>query len=316
MKKDIVSITDHITNSDIELGILGSSLQPLSLETTILLVWHENINEDYLKKYKNVRAIVRYGVGFDNIDLEYCKKSNISVSNTPDYGVDEVSDTALAMILMLLRRVNSFQEFAKNNENSWLGAEIPFEIRRIKNLKLGIIGLGRIGGSIARKFKPFSNNICFFDPFLPSGIEKTFDIQRYHDLIDLLQSSDIISINTPLNSITRNMVDNQFISNMKKGAILINVSRGPIINNKDIIYNAILSGKLNGYATDVWVDEPPKKKDKLYQSWISNSKINDKIIINPHTAYYSKESLIESREKASLNCLRIINEEDIYNRLV
>ena len=90
------------------------------------------------------------------------KNKNILVCNNPDYGVDEVSDSAIAMMLNLTRGINELQSFARENKNSWVGQEIPFKLYRLNNLKLGIIGLGRIGGAIARKFKVFSKNIYFF----------------------------------------------------------------------------------------------------------------------------------------------------------
>ena len=150
--QDFVSITDHIKEYSIESEILGSYLLPkLSEKTTIILVWHKEINEEFLKKYKRIRAIVRYGVGVDNIDLQKCKEMGIKVYNTPDYGVDEVSDTAVSMILSLARRVKELEYFALNNREAWLGAKIPFPMKRINKMNIGIIGLGRIGGAVARK---------------------------------------------------------------------------------------------------------------------------------------------------------------------
>ena len=315
--KGIVSITDHITDFSVENKVLGQSLNyELNQNTKIILVWHKTIDKEFLDKFENITAIFRYGVGYDNIDLSVCEKKKIVVCNNPDYGVDEVSDSAIAMILSLTRGINSFQKFAKDNSNSWLGADIPFRLRRLKDLKLGIIGLGRIGGSIARKYKAFSENIVFFDPYQPSGIEKTFSIDRTDNLDELLKESDIITINTPLTEITRGLVDYQFISKMKKESFLINLSRGQIVQNKDLIRNSLLSGKLSGYGTDVWTDEPPDKEDNLYSDWLLNKDYINRLIITPHTAYYSEESLFECRHKTALNCLNYIQGKEIKNRIV
>ena len=201
LKEGIVSITDHITEYSIEKAQLGKYLNPILTDSSeILLVWHKKIDENFLNQYKNIKAIFRYGVGFDNIDIDFCKKKNILVCNNPDYGVDEVSDSAIAMILNLTRGINELQGFARANKNSWTGEKIPIKLYRLNNLKLGIIGLGRIGGAIARKFRAFSKNICFFDPYQSSGVEKTFDIDRVDNLDDLLKEVDILSINTPLNN--------------------------------------------------------------------------------------------------------------------
>ena len=318
MISDIVAVTDHIKDFSIEEKLLGDYFNSkLSNKTTIALVWHKEINELFFQEYPSIRAIVRYGVGYDNIDIEYCRKNEILVANTPDYGVDEVSDTALAMILYLTRKIGSLENLALHDTDYWLGKDLNLNMKRLNTLSLGIIGLGRIGGSIAKKFSQFSRNIGFYDPYIPNGYEKIYGINRYKNLFDLLKVSDIVSINTPLNEKTKGMVDEEFLNNMKKGSYLINLSRGPIIKNKDLILNKLLSFDLEGYATDVWTKEPPLKNDKLYSMWKNqNETLKGRIIVNPHTSYFSSQALYESRSKACKTCLDIINKYPINNRIV
>lgn len=318
MKKDLVAITDHIKEFSIEKKFLGNYFNnELSYKTTIILVWHELINQDFLIKYPSIRAIVRYGVGYDNVDLEYCKKKKIIVANTPDYGIDEVSDSALAMILSLLRKINYLENLAREDSNYWLGKKLDLKMKRLNKLSLGIIGLGRIGSSIAYKFMPFSRNIGFYDPYIPNGYEKIFGIKRYNSLTNLLNSSDIVSINTPLNNETKGMINKDFLKQMKKGSYLINLSRGPIVANNDLILEKLLSKELEGYATDVWINEPPLENDRLNLVWKTNHQsLRGRIIVNPHTAYFSVEALLESRSKACMTCLDIINNKFINNRIV
>ena len=318
MRADLVAVTDHITNFTIEKEILGDHFEnQLSNKTTIALVWHKKIDKKFFLKYPSVRAIVRYGVGYDNIDLDFCKEKNIIVANTPDYGIDEVSDSAIAMILYLTRKIGALENLAKENSNYWLGKEFNLKMRRISQLSLGIIGLGRIGGSIARKFLQFTNNISFYDPYLPNGYEKVYGIKRYQNLYELLENSDIISINTPLNSETRGMVNEEFLKSMKNGSYLINLSRGPIVENTDCILKSLFSHKLEGYATDVWAEEPPLKDDNLYSEWRrETNNLKGRIIVNPHTAYFSEEALYESRRKACTTCLDLISNNFINNRII
>jgi len=316
MKSDFVAVTDHIKEFSIERKLLGNFFEDkISNKTTILLVWHKNINQDFLRKHPNIRAIVRYGVGYDNIDLDFCKRNNILVANTPDYGIDEVSDSAIAMILYLTRKIGILQELAKEDELYWTGKEINLNMRRLNKLSLGIIGLGRIGGSIAKKFLAFSKNLAFYDPYIPNGYEKVYGINRCQSMEELLKVSDIISINTPLTNETKGMVNSKFINLMKKGSYLINLSRGPIVENKECILENLLSNHLEGYATDVWTEEPPSISDKLYTAWKQNKNLRNKIIVNPHTSYYSKEALYESRSKACNTCLDIINNKLVKNRI-
>ena len=318
MKSDFVAVTDHIKDFAIEKKFLGDFFESqVSRKTTILLVWHKTIDEKFLENYPSIRAIVRYGVGFDNVDIDLCRKKKIIVANTPDYGIDEVSDTAIAMILYLTRKIGALENLAKENENYWLGKNLDLKIQRINRLSLGIIGLGRIGGSIAKKFLAFTKNISFYDPYIPNGYEKVYGIQRHTKLSEFLKASDIVSINTPLNEKTTGMIDENFLNQMKKGSYLINLSRGPIVKNKKIILDKLLSRHLEGYGTDVWTNEPPSEKDNLYLKWKeNNSNLNGRLIVNPHTAYFSEQSLLESRSKACSTCLDIINNLPINNRIV
>lgn len=317
MLSDLVSVTDHIKNFSVEREILGNYFHDkLSNNTTIILVWHKNIDEKFLKKYPSIRAVVRYGVGFDNIDLEYCKKKNIIVANTPDYGIDEVSDSAIAMILYLTRKLGALENLAKEDSNYWLGKDINLSMKRINKLSLGVIGLGRIGGAIARKFLSFSQKIGFYDPYIPNGFEKVYGIKRYDKLSDLLRFSDIVSVNTPLNEQTKGLINEDFLNQIKKGSYLINLSRGPIVKNKNIILEKLLSNHLEGYGTDVWTQEPPPKNDEFYINWKENSRLKGRVIVNPHTAYFSDEALLESRSKACITCLEIIKNNYIKNRIV
>ena len=318
MKLDYVAITDHIKNFSIEKKLLGKYFEDkVSDKTTIILVWHKQIDKEFLTNHPSIRAVVRYGVGYDNIDIDYCKKKNILVANTPDYGIEEVADSALAMILYLTRKIGALEQLAKRDTNYWLGKPLNLNMRRLNKLSLGIIGFGRIGSSICSRFSGFSRNISFYDPYIPNGYEKVHKIHRHINLSDLLKNSDIVTINTPLNDETKGMVNREFLNQMKKGSYLINLSRGPIVEKKDLILEKLLSNHLEGYGTDVWTNEPPSNKDRLNVVWKENqNNLKGRIIVNPHTAYYSKESLIESRTKACSTCLDIINHHHLRNKIV
>ena len=318
MKSDFVAVTDHIKDFSIEKEILGDYFEEkISSKTTILLVWHKDIDQSFLLKHPSIRAIVRYGVGYDNIDLDFCMKKNIIVANTPDYGIDEVSDTAIAMILYLTRKIGKLENLAKKDSRYWIGKEINQNMRRLNKLNLGIIGLGRIGGSIAKKFLPFSKNIGFYDPYIPNGYEKVYGINKYETLSDLLKVSDIVSINTPLNKETKGMVNEDFLNQLKKGSYLINLSRGPIVKNKELIFKKLLSRELEGYGSDVWTKEPPLSKDNFYNALKGDiSNLEGRVIINPHTAYFSEDALYECRSKACSTCLDIINKRNVNTRII
>ena len=315
-----VYITDYIKNPNIEKKILGKNLVlKKNKDVGILLVWHKIINEKYCKYFNKLKAVIRYGVGYDNIDLDYLNKNKILFCNTPDYGIDEVSDTALAAILNICRRIQTYNNNLKNYNSKkfvlWQ-ENIIRKIRRTNKIKLGVIGAGRIGSSLLKKCRYLCFNCSFFDPYVSYGYEKILNVNRVFDLDNLLSNSDLISIHVPLTSETNKLVDENFIRKMKKGASLINTSRGPIIKHSDVVFNALNNNQLQSVYLDVLPNEPPNLEEKLYKSWINNEVwLNGRLIINPHTSYYSQESFREMRIKASENALRIIDNFEPINRI-
>jgi len=311
-----IYITDYIDNPDLEQEVLGSRVSiENNTDTEVLLVWHEHINKQYLDQFPKIKGVVRYGVGFDNIDLEEIKSRGLVFCNTPDYGTDEVSDTALAMMLSLLRGVFAYDVFSRNYTDTWQENTID-KLRRVSGLTLGVVGAGRIGTALMRKAKALGMNIMFYDPYKDSGYEKAIGVNRCYDLSEFLAQCDVISMHTPLTSETRSMVDENFIDNMKQDSILINSSRGEVVKDLDVIYKALKLEKLSAVALDVLPDEPPIDC-KLIRAWRGRDKeLAHRIIINPHTSYYTQESYIEMRVKASENAKRIIDGVEPLNIIV
>ena len=311
-----IYITDYIDHPDVESEILGNHLSPnLHEDVEVLLVWHEPITPEYIDALPNLKGIIRYGVGYENIDLSYAAKKNIVVCNTPDYGTEEVADTTLAMMLTLARGTARYDSFSRSFENgSWQENKL-YGLKRLSSLKLGILGCGRIGTCAAFRAKAFGFDIAFFDPFQPSGYEKAIGISRVSTLEELLSRSDIISIHTPLNHQTNGIVDEFFIDKMKERSILINTSRGKVLKNLDLLYEPLKSGKLLAAGLDVLPEEPPRE-GMLLSAWKNREPwLEGRLIINPHTAYYTDDAFLEMRKKASLNAMRVINGEVPLNIL-
>ena len=311
-----IYITDYIDNPDLEQEVLGSRVSiENNTDTEVLLVWHEHINKQYLDQFPKIKGVVRYGVGFDNIDLEEIKSRGLVFCNTPDYGTDEVSDTALAMMLSLLRGVFAYDVFSRNYTDTWQENTID-KLRRVSGLTLGVVGAGRIGTALMRKAKALGMNIMFYDPYKDSGYEKAIGVNRCYDLSEFLAQCDVISMHTPLTSETRSMVDENFIDNMKQDSILINSSRGEVVKDLDVIYKALKLEKLSAVALDVLPDEPPIDC-KLIRAWRGRDKeLAHRIIINPHTSYYTQESYIEMRVKAAENAKRVLNGVEPLNIII
>lgn len=321
----MIFITDYIEDTSIERKIFfpfklfkwSDKKIPFD-EIQVLLVWHQKIDRNFLKKFPSLKGIVRYGVGYDNIDIKTCNKMNIIFCNNPDYGVDEVSETALSMILNLVRGVSYYNELTKyliiKNSLNWQ-ENTNKNLRRSKSLSLGIIGIGRIGISLALKSKHIFDKIGFYDPYVPRGIEKSLNLFRYNNMEEILNLSDIISLHVPLSNETQNIVDSNFIKMMKDNSILINTARGGLISDFELIIKNLENNKLFGVGLDVLNSEPPDHKTtNLLSNWLRNKgNFANRLIINPHTSYYSNESYYEMRVKASENALRIINNIKPYN---
>lgn len=316
-----IYITDYIRDPSIELSILGDKLALVpSEEVEVLLVWHQAIDAEYIKQFPRLKGVVRYGVGFDSLNLDVLKGKNIIACNTPDYGTDEVSDTALAMILNITRGIHYYNERSKKILNdpcpSWQ-ENILKSIKRSSSLRIGIIGAGRIGSSLLRKLDAVGYQTCFYDINSSVGFEKIFrNTQRFFKLEDLLAASDVVSLHIPLGPQTEGIVNNKFINMMKPGAALINTARGKLLADLDLLYEKLLDGHLSFIGLDVLPDEPPLPTSKLIKEWIYKTELSERILINPHTAYYSEQAFIEMRTKACLNALRILNGEEPHCRLI
>ena len=309
-----VYITDYIDNPDIESDLLDGILTDDPQKVEVLLVWHQKINAQYLDQFPNLRGVVRYGVGFDTVNLNDIKSRGLVFCNTPDYGTDEVSDTALAMLMNIIRGVSIYDFECRNYSGSWQENTIK-RLHRTTSLSLGVIGAGRIGTALIRKACATGINISFYDPYLPSGYEKSIGVSRYYDLYDMLSQVDIISIHTPLTEETRGMVNKKFIALMKKRSSFINTARGEIIDNLDDFYDAMVSGHITSIGLDVLPHEPPRNC-KLIKSWKDRGVLSSRITINPHVSYYSIESYRDMRYKAAKNAKRIINGEEPLNIIV
>ena len=308
-----VYITDYISNPQIEKIILNNNLSTtLHNNIEVLLVWHEHITKEYIDKLPNLKAIIRYGVGYDTIDTEYAKSKNILVCNTPDYGTEEVSDTAIAMIMNIARGITRYDYQCRAYKDNWQENTIK-SIKRNSDYKLGVIGAGRIGGSVLLKANTLRFDTSFYDPYVARGHEKMLNSKRVDTLDELLETSDIISINCPLSIETKGIIDKSFIRKMKNGASLVNTARGGIIDDIDIFYDALKNNHLSNVALDVIPDEPPVDS-LIINAWRDKEDwLDGRFILNPHTAYFSDKSYLEMREKAAQNALRVLNNEEPFN---
>ncbi|WP_083438005.1 C-terminal binding protein [Caldimonas brevitalea] len=278
---------------DIALKHISTSadLEQLPLESIdVLLLWacvpSITINQSILNRLEQCRAIIKVAVGFENIDLQQARRRNIDVFNVPDYGTEEVADHALALLLSMARKINYMDRATKMNGWSW--AEIK-PTYRLRGRTLGIIGFGRIGGAVARRVQPFGMKACFYDPYVPSGIEKTFGVVRCENLNDLIEESDCISIHCALNDSSHHLLGREQFARMKHGTLVINTARGGIVDSSALL-QALNSGIVAMAGLDVLEGEPAL--DARFRD-------SGRVILTAHSAFYSEESFREMRETSA-----------------
>ena len=280
-----------------------------------VLTWHLPITAQVAALLENCKIVVRYGVGYDTIDVNALAKKGIPLCNTPDYGTEEVADVACAMILAIQRKIVQYDMAARSLIDTWQENVIKPQERTSKQT-LGVIGVGRIGTAVINRMKPFGYRILGYDPYQPSGHEKAIGYERVESQIELLQQADIVTLHCPLTAETRGMIDGSFFAQMKKGAALVNTARGGLYASLDDLEQALRNGHLSCAYMDVIPDEPPKTHP-LLQAWRRQEKwLSGRLLITPHTAYYSKSGWFEMRYKAAETARLFLEQGKLRNLIV
>jgi len=316
----VVAMMDFINEVSIEQQVLQDiatvipyNLQskkdpiPQSIENaSAILAWHLfDWDEELLKKLKNTKIIVRVGIGVDNVDLKAAGRLGIYVANVPDYGVEEVADSTLNHVLNLMRQTYFVSYRFNDNECS---IEKAKEATRLRGKVLALVGFGKIGKAVALRAKPFGLDVVFYDPFLEDGIEKSLGVRRALSLQEMISQADILSLHCYLDEHNKNIINKESLSWIKPtGCYFINTARGSLVDESALI-EAITSGRIRGAALDVQKQEPYPKDGPLL-----NPALKNLVIVTPHSAFLSKESFIEMREKAALEVKRVLQGEKPRN---
>jgi len=249
------------------------------------------------KGIKNLKIVVRYGVGLDNINLKGAEKYNVMVKNIPDYCIDEVSNNALSMILNFTRKLKRSDLLVRGGV--WDFNKIR-PIHKFSNYCIGIIGFGRIGKALAKKLI-----LLGFDNILVNDIDSSvvdnfeFNIMvRLVGLKYLFANSDFVSLSLPLTRESKNLINKETLGCAKDSVSIINTSRGAIINEVDL-YDFLSKHPEANAGLDVLKKEPPEfNKNKLLEL--------DNVIFTPHSSFYAEESLIELRKRVALTVVEYL----------
>jgi D-3-phosphoglycerate dehydrogenase len=261
-----------------------------------ILVTYAKLPGELLRQLTRCKAIGRFGLGVDNIDLPAAKECGIAVNYVPDYCLREVSDHAMALLLALARKVPFANRLVQSGH--WeLQPIVP--LRRLEGQVLGLIGFGNIPRALAPKAKAFGLKVITHDPYVSKDVLTAAGVEGV-GFADLLARSDFISVHAPLTPATRGLVDASAFAKMKTGAFVINTARGPLVDEAALIA-ALDSGRLGGAALDVVTTEPLAKDSPLLG--------RENVILTPHTAFYSVEALEELQTKCASDVARVLSGE-------
>jgi D-3-phosphoglycerate dehydrogenase/C-terminal binding protein len=322
-----VVITDFATEPlDCERRILGDLADVVALDAhheselagriedadAVMMYHYLTISETIINSLEHCRLIVRCGVGFDNVDREAARRRGIVVANVPDYGTEDVADSALGMALTLSRGVHLLNSRLRRGHGPWSYTQAA-PVPRLRGRTFGIIGIGRIGTATALRAKAFGMNVAFYDPYVPDGREKSLGVRRCETLGELLRDAHIVSAHCPLTPETHHLLNADTIAQMPRGSFLINTSRGGVVDVLAAL-GAITGGHLGGVGIDVLETEPPPDDHPLLQAWRDPAHpAHDRLILNPHAAFYSEEGLMDMRIKGSENCSRALLGQPLRN---
>ena len=305
-----VLVTDHVF-ADLETE--RSLLEPHDVELTLadavdeaslvagvadaeaILVCYAKIPEAVVNAdaEAGVKVISRYGIGFDNIDIDAATRNGILVTYVPDYCLDEVADHTLGLLLGLARGIVDADRSVRNGD--W--AVPQGGVHRLQGRRLAVIGAGGIGRKVIARAQAFGFEIVGYDPFIEDW---NLDVERAETIEEAFAEADAITLHVPMSEENRHMVGRESIAKMNRSPILVNTSRGPLVE-MDAAAEALESGALSGVALDVTEREPPPVDHPL--------RTHPRAILTPHMGFYSIEAQQELQRRAAEEVVRALTGE-------
>jgi D-3-phosphoglycerate dehydrogenase / 2-oxoglutarate reductase len=261
----------------------------------VLNTYYGPIDAEVMDAMPGCRAIVRYGIGVDTIEIPAATARGIMVANVPDYCIEEVSDQAVAMLLALLRKLPLADKRVRRGQWELAGLK---PLRRLCDLTLGIVGMGRIGRALVRKLAPFGARLVFADPYYsgeaPAGTEQI-------PLSELLQVCDGILLQAPATPETRHLLNADSLALMEKSPVVVNCARGELVDTAALVA-ALESGQISGAGLDVIEGAPPLPENSPLLCF-------DNVLLAPHSAWFSDAALGALQRLATEEVARVLRGE-------
>jgi D-3-phosphoglycerate dehydrogenase / 2-oxoglutarate reductase len=312
-----VLVTDHTFDPlDIEQRILEpvgaiviaqqcksvEQLLPVVADVDAVLTQFSPVNPQVIAAMNNVRVIVRYGIGVDNVDLQAARERGIPVCNVPDYCIEEVADQTLAFILAGSRQI--LPNCLRVRAGQWGLAGPLGGMKALRDLTVGVIGFGRIGRAVVRRLLAFRATVHVFDPLVTAAEIEKAGATASVSIDELLPNCDVLTLHCPSTPQTRRLLNETTLATMKNGAYLVNVARGDLVETAALVV-ALQRGQLSGAALDVCDPEPIPAGHPLL--------LMDQVIVSAHIASASVRAVRTLRETAAGLVARRLRGETLPN---
>ncbi len=317
MSKFRVVITDHgfpnLRHEEDVIAAAGGELIVAQCKTTaevaeavrgadaILVQWAP-VDAAVIAGLDQCKIIVRYGIGYDNVDIAAAKARGIPVSNVPDYGVHEVAEHAVSLALALARQLPAID--ARVREGTWkITPDRPMP--SLREMTFATAGFGRIARSAHHMMRGFDGKRIAYDPFVPADVMEMEGVEKV-ELDDLFARADIISLHLPLNLETKHFINADRLAEMKSSAIIVNTARGPLIDTVAIAA-ALNSGQIAGAGIDVFEEEPLPVDHPLRSA--------PRALLTSHVAWYSESSIPRLQRLAAEEAARCLQGQPLKNQV-
>lgn len=290
---DLRAFSDDLVFNTSGKPLTEDELIPLLKDCDGYIAGLDFVTEKVIRSCPSLKAISRYGAGYDRVDIRAAKKMGIPVTNTPGVNAQAVGELAFALILSAARKIPYLDTETRG------GKWVRSTGMELKGKTLGIIGLGAIGKVVAGCGQGFHMDIMAYDPYIDNAYCKKQNIKSC-PFEEVIWQADVISLHLPLNEQTRHIIDRKALAEIKPGAILVNTSRGGIID-ENAAFDALKSGRLGGLGLDAFETEPPENSPLFGL---------DNVVVTPHTGAHTKEATMNMASSAVKNLIDVLSGRD------